>query len=134
MKPRRSLIKLLIGSVIAGIIIKYAAPPGADPVPLIGQFLRDLILNHTITHIPYEFFKVDILLWFIIFLLIALIPFMFALFSGVWGFLTYLCGFLSGYLIIGGLFYTDEFLYLIAGILCLGLGILSALYGEFIKG
>jgi hypothetical protein len=134
MKPRRSLIKLLIGSVIAGIIIKYAAPLGADPVPLIGQFLRDLILNHTITHIPYEFFKVDILLWFIIFLLIALIPFMFALFSGVWGFLTYLCGFLSGYLIIGGLFHTEEFLYLIAGILCLGLGILSALYGEFIKG
>ena len=85
-------------------------------------------------HIPYEFFKVDILLWFIIFLLIALIPFMFALFSGVWGFLTYLCGFLSGYVIIGGLFYTADFLYLMAGILCLGLGILSALYGEFIKG
>ncbi len=134
MKPRRSLIKLLIGSIIAGIIIKYAAPQGADPVPLIGQFFRDLIFNHTITRIPYEIFKVEILLWLIILLLIALVPFMFALFSGVWGFLTYLCGFLSGYLMIGGLFYTADFLYLIAGILCLGLGIISALYGEFIKG
>jgi hypothetical protein len=133
MKPRRSLIKLLIGSIIAGIIIKYAAPKGADPVPLIGQFFRDLIFHHTITHIPYEIFKVEILLWLIIFLLIALVPFMFALFSGAWGFLTYLCGFLSGYLMIGGLFYTADFLYLMAGILCLGLGILSALYGEFIK-
>jgi len=134
MKPRSSLIKLLIGSFIAGIIVKYAAPPGADPVPLVGQFFRDLIMNHTLIPIPYEIFKVDILLWFIILLLIALIPFMFALFSGVWGFLTYLCGFLSGYLMIGGLFFTSEFVYLIAGILCLGLGILSALYGQFIEG
>jgi hypothetical protein len=133
MKSRTSLIKLLLGSLISGIIIKYAAPAGADPVPLIGQFFRDLIFSHTLTHIPYEFFKVDILLWFILLLLIALVPFMFALFSGVWGFLTYLCGFLGGYLIIGGLFITPEFFYLVAGILCLGLGILSALYGEFIK-
>jgi len=134
MKAKRSLIKLLLGSLISGIIIKSAAPPGADPVPLVGQFFRDLILSHTITHIPYDFFKVDILLWFILFLLIALVPFLFALFSGVWGFLTYLCGFLGGYLIIGGLFFTPDFLSLIAGILCLGLGILAALYGEFIKG
>jgi hypothetical protein len=134
MKPRRSLIKLLIGSIIAGIIIKYAAPKGADPVPLIGQFFRDLIFNHTITHIPYEIFKVDILLWLIILLLIALVPLMFALFSGVWGFLTYLCGFLSGYLIIGSPLYTPDYFSLVAGILCLGLGIISALYGEFIKG
>jgi len=133
MKPRRSLIRLLIGSVIAGIIIKYAAPSGADPVPLIGQFIRDLVLTHTLTQIPYDFFRVDILLWFIIFLLIALIPFMFALFSGVWGFLTYLCGFLSGYLIVGGLIITPDSLALVAGILCLGLGVLSALYGEFIR-
>jgi len=135
MKPRRSLIKLLIGSVIAGIIIKYAAQitgPGADPIPLVGMFFRDLIFNQTFTHIQYAF-NVANLLWLIIFLLIALVPFMFALFSGIWGFLTYLCGFLSGYLIIGGLFVNSDILYLIAGILCLGLGILSALYGEFIK-
>jgi hypothetical protein len=125
MKPRRSLIKLLLGSVIAGILIRYAAPPGADPVPLIGQFLREAIFNHTITTIPYEFFKVEILLWFIIFLLVALVPFMFALFSGVWGFLTYLGGFLTGYLL------TPD--YWFVGILCFAVGLMSALYGQYIR-
>ncbi len=134
MKPRRSLLKLLIGSFIAGMLIKYAAPAGADPVPLIGRFLRDLIFSQTITSIQYAFFNVNTLLWLIILLLIALIPFMFALFSGVWGFLTYLCGFLSGYLIVGSLVTVPDFFTLVAAILCLALGILSALYGEFIKG
>jgi len=133
MKPRRSLIKLLVGSLIAGILIKYAAPPGADPVPLIGGFLRELIFSHTITSVQYAFFNVNTLLWLIILLLIALIPFMFALFSGVWGFLTYVCGFLSGYLAIGSLLTAPDFFTLVAAILCLAMGILSALYGEFIK-
>lgn len=137
MKPRRSLIKLLFGSLIAGIIIKYAAQisgPGTDPVPLIGQFFKDLIFNQTLTKIPYDVFKVGTLLWLIIFLLIALVPFMFALFSGVWGFLTYLSGFLSGYLIINGYFFTSDYFSLLVGIFCFVLGIMSALYGEFIKG
>ena len=136
MKPRRSLVKLLFGSLIAGIIIKYAAQiagPGTDPVPLISQFLKDLILNQTLTSIPYDLFTVGTLLWLIIFLLIALIPFLFALFSGVWGFLTYLSGFLSGYLVISGYFFTSDYLSLLAGIFCFVLGIMSALYGEFIK-
>ncbi|MDD1661866.1 MAG: hypothetical protein LUQ49_05330 [Methanomicrobiales archaeon] len=126
MKPRRSLIKLLLGSVIAGIIIRYAAPAGADPVPLIGQFLRELIFNHTLTTVQYAFFNVNTLLWLIILLLIALVPFMFALFSGIWGFLTYICGFLSGY------FFTGD--YWIVGIICIAMGLMAALYGEFIKG
>lgn len=125
MKPRRSLIKLLLGSVIAGILIRYAAPPGADPVPLIGEFLRELILNHTITSIQYAFVNVNTLLWFIAFLLIALVPFMFALFSGVWGFLTYVCGFLCGYLLTAD--------YWIVAVLCIAMGIMSALYGEFLS-
>jgi len=128
MQPRRSLIKLLFGSLIAGIIIRYAAQiagPGTDPVPLASQFLKDLIFSHTITAIPYEIFRVNTLLFLIIFLLIALIPFMFAIFSGIWGFLTYLCGFLSGY------FLTPE--YWFVGLLCLALGVMSALYGEFIR-
>jgi hypothetical protein len=136
MKPRRSLIKLLLGSLIAGIIIKYAAQiagPGTDPVPLLGQFLRDLILSHTFARIPYDVFKVGTLLWLIVFLLIALVPFMFALFSGVWGFLTYLSGFLSGYLATSGYFFTSDYLSLLAGLFCFVLGIMSALYGEFIK-
>jgi len=135
MKPRRSLIKLLIGSFIAGIIIKYAAQimgPGTDPVPLLGLFLRDLIINQTITKIPYDVFQVNTLLWLIIFLLIALVPFMFALFSGVWGFLTYLSGFLSGYLVVSGYFINPDLLSLLAGIFCLALGLMAALYGEFI--
>jgi hypothetical protein len=126
MKPRKSLMKLLLGSVIAGILIRYAAPPGADPVPLIGQFLRELIFNHTVTTIQYAFFNVNTLLWLIILLLIALVPFMFALFSGVWGFLTYICGFLFGY------FLTAD--YWIVGILCIAMGIMSALYGEYLRG
>ncbi|MDD1665684.1 MAG: hypothetical protein LUQ32_10035 [Methanomicrobiales archaeon] len=126
MKPRRSLLKLLLGSVIAGVIIRYAAPAGADPVPLIGQFLRELIINHTLTTVQYAFFNVNTLLWLIILLLIALVPFMFALFSGVWGFLTYLGGFLTGYLL------TPD--YWFVGILCFAVGLMSALYGEFIKG
>jgi len=125
MKPRKSLIKLLLGSVIAGIIIRYAAPAGADPVPLIGNFLRELIFNHTITTIQYAFFNVNTLLWLIILLLIALVPFMFALFSGVWGFLTYICGFLFGYLLTAD--------YWIAGVICLAMGIMSALYGEYLR-
>ncbi|HVP24763.1 MAG TPA: hypothetical protein VMS81_02145 [Methanomicrobiales archaeon] len=136
MKPRRSLIKLLIGSIIAGIIIKYAAQiagPDTDPVPLIGQFFQDLIVNQTLTRIPYNFFNVNTLLWLIIFLLIALVPFMFALFSGIWGFLTYLSGFLGGYLLVSGYLFTPDFLTLIAGIFCVVLGIMAALYGDFIK-
>jgi hypothetical protein len=136
MEPRRSLIKLLLGSLIAGIIIKYAAQiagPGTDPVPLLGQFLRDLIFSHTFTRIPYDVFKVGTLLWLIVFLLIALVPFMFALFSGIWGFLTYLSGFLSGYLVTSGYFFTSDYLSLLAGLFCFVLGIMSALYGEFIK-
>ena len=125
MKPRKSLIKLLLGSVIAGILIRYAAPPGADPVPLIGQFLRELIFNHTITTVQYAFFNVNTLLWLIILLLIALVPFMFALFSGVWGFLTYICGFFFGY------FLTPD--YWIVGIVCIAMGIMSALYGEYLS-
>jgi hypothetical protein len=125
MKPRRSLIKLLLGSVIAGILIRYAAPVGADPVPLIGQFLRELFFNHTITTIRYTFFDVNTLFWLIILLLIALVPFMFALFSGVWGFLTYLGGFLSGYLL------TPD--YWFVGILCFAVGLMSALYGQYIR-
>jgi hypothetical protein len=105
MKPRRSLIKLLFGSIIAGIIVKYAAPAGVDPVPL---------------------------LWLIILLLIALVPFMFALFSGIWGFFTYLSGFLSGYLMVSG-YFSSDLIVLGVGIFCLILGIMSALYGEFIK-
>ena len=127
-------MKLLFGSLIAGIIIKYAAPEGADPVPLIGTFLKDLILNHTLTKIPYNFFNVGTLSWIIIFLLIALVPFMFALFSGVWGFLTYVSGFLSGYLVVSGFFFTSDFLSLVAGVFCFVLGLMAALYGEFIKG
>ncbi|HTY53396.1 MAG TPA: hypothetical protein VMB35_09425 [Methanomicrobiales archaeon] len=134
MKAKRSLMKLLFGSLIAGIIIKYAAPEGADPVPLIGTFLKDLILNHTLTKIPYNFFNVGTLSWIIIFLLIALVPFMFALFSGVWGFLTYVSGFLSGYLVVSGFFFTSDFLSLVAGVFCFVLGLMAALYGEFIKG
>jgi hypothetical protein len=137
MKPKRSLVKLLMGSVISGIIIKYAAQmagPNTDPVPLIAQFLRDLILNQTFTKIPYDVFNVNTLLWLIILLLIALVPFMFALFSGTWGFLTYLSGFLSGYLIVSGYFIIPDFFTLVAGIFCLMLGVMSALYGEFIKG
>jgi hypothetical protein len=136
MKPKRSLIKLLIGSIISGIIIKYAAQmagPNTDPVPLIAQFLRDLILNHTFTQIPYDVFNVNTLIWLIIFLLIALVPFMFALFSGTWGFLTYLSGFLSGYLMVSGYFFVPDFFTLLAGIFCLMLGLMSALYGEFIR-
>jgi hypothetical protein len=132
MKPRRSLIKLLFGSIIAGIIVKYAAPAGVDPVPLIGQFFRDLILNQTLTRIPLDFFRVDALLWLIILLLIALVPFMFALFSGIWGFFTYLSGFLSGYLMVSG-YFSSDLIVLGVGIFCLILGIMSALYGEFIK-
>ena len=119
-------MKLLLGSVIAGILIRYAAPPGADPVPLIGQFLRELIFNHTVTTIQYAFFNVNTLLWLIILLLIALVPFMFALFSGVWGFLTYICGFFFGY------FLTAD--YWIVGIICIAMGIMSALYGEYLRG
>jgi hypothetical protein len=131
MKPKRSLIKLLLGSIIAGIIVKYAAPEGVDPIPLIGAFLRDLIFHQTLTRIPMDFFKVNTLLWLIILLLIALVPFMFALFSGIWGFLTYLSGFLSGYLMVSG-YLTPDTLTLIAGIFCLVLGLMSALYGEYI--
>jgi len=129
MQATRSLVKLLFGSIIAGIIIRYAAQvagDGTDPVPLVGQFLRDLVFSHTLTAIPYNFFNVNTLLWLIIFLLIALIPFMFALFSGVWGFLTYICGFLAGY------FFTPD--YWIVGVLCLAMGVMAALYGQFIKG
>jgi len=136
MKAKRSLIKLLVGSIISGIIIKYAAQiagPDTDPVPLITQFLRDLILNQTLTRIPYNVFTVNTLLWLIIFLLIALVPFMFALFSGTWGFLTYLAGFLGGYLLVSGYFFTSDFLTLIAGIFCIALGIMAALYGEYIS-
>jgi hypothetical protein len=125
MKPRRSLIKLLIGSVIAGILIRYAAPAGADPVPLVGQFLRDLIFTRTLTQVPYDIFQVSILLWFILFLLIALVPFTFALFSGAWGFLTYVCGFLCGYLLTAD--------YWIVAVLCIAMGTMSALYGQFIS-
>ena len=131
MQPKRSLMKLLVGSVIAGIIVKYAAQmagPGTDPVPLIGQFLRELIVNQSLTTIQYAFFNVNTLLWLIIFLLIALVPFMFALFSGIWGFLTYLSGFLAGYLMVGG-----ELSFLI-GVVCLLLGIITALYGQYLKG
>jgi len=131
MKPKRSLMKLLVGSFIAGVIIKYAAQmvgAGTDPVPLIGQFLRELILYQTITTIQYAFFNVNNLLWLIIFLLIALVPFMFALFQGIWGFFTYLSGFLAGYLIISG-----DFSFVV-GIVCLALGIIAALYGQYIKG
>ena len=123
-------MKLLVGSVIAGIIIRYAAQiagPGTDPVPFIGQFVMELVVNQTITTIQYAL-KVNTLLWLIIFLLIALVPFMFALFSGVWGFLTYLSGFLSGYLLVSGGFA------LIIGVICLALGIMAALYGQYIKG
>ncbi len=135
MKARRSLIKLLLGSLIAGVLIKYAAEvigPEVDPVPLIGQFLRDLIINQTLTRIPYNFFNEGTLMWLILFLLIALVPFMFALFSGIWGFLTYLAGFLSGYLVIS-YFFDAGLLYLLVGIFCFVLGIMAALYGEFIK-
>ncbi|MDD1658797.1 MAG: hypothetical protein LUP92_00860 [Methanomicrobiales archaeon] len=124
-------MKLLVGSFIAGIIIKYAAQmagPGTDPVPLIGQFFRELVVNQSVTTIQYAFFNVNTLLWLIIFLLIALVPFMFALFSGVWGFLTYLSGFLAGYLIVSGNFS------FIIGIVCLLLAIMAALYGQYIKG
>jgi len=124
-------MKLLVGSVIAGIIVKYAAQmagPGTDPVPLIGQFFRELIVNQSLTTIQYAFFNVNTLLWLIIFLLIALVPFMFALFSGIWGFLTYLSGFLAGYLMVGG-----EFSFLI-GVVCLLLGIITALYGQYLAG
>ncbi|MDD1661205.1 MAG: hypothetical protein LUQ49_01935 [Methanomicrobiales archaeon] len=131
MQPKRSLMKLLVGSFIAGIIIKYAAQmagPGTDPVPLIGQFFRELVVNQSVTTIQYAFFNVNTLLWLIIFLLIALVPFMFALFSGVWGFLTYLSGFLAGYLIVSGN------LSFVIGIVCLLLSIMAALYGQYIKG
>ena len=124
-------MKLLVGSVIAGIIVKYAAQmagPGTDPVPLVGQFFRELIVNQSLTTIQYAFFNVNTLLWLIIFLLIALVPFMFALFSGIWGFLTYLSGFLAGYLMVGG-----EFSFLI-GVVCLLLGIITALYGQYLAG
>ena len=124
-------MKLLVGSVIAGIIVKYAAQmagPGTDPVPLIGQFLRELIVNQSLTTIQYAFFNVNTLLWLIIFLLIALVPFMFALFQGIWGFFTYLSGFLAGYLVISGGFSV------VIGIVCLVIGIVAALYGQFIKG
>ena len=130
MEAKRSLMKLLVGSVIAGIIIKYAAQmagPGPDPVPLIGQFFRELVVNQSLTTIQYSFFNVNTLLWLIILLLIALVPFMFALFSGVWGFLTYLSGFLGGYLIISGNFS------FVIGIICLVLGAMAALYGTYIK-
>ena len=131
MQAKRSLMKLLAGSVIAGIIIKYAAQiagPGTDPVPLIGEFFRELVINQSLTTIQYAFFNVNTLLWLIVFLLIALIPFMFALFSGIWGFLTYLSGFLAGYLLLsGGLSF-------VVGTICLVLGIMAAMYGQYIKG
>ncbi|HVN65027.1 MAG TPA: hypothetical protein VMT31_00225 [Methanomicrobiales archaeon] len=130
MEPKRSLMRLLVGSVIAGIIIKYAAQmagPGTDPVPLVGQFFREIVVNQSLTTIQYPFFNVNTLLWLIILLLIALVPFMFALFSGVWGFLTYLSGFLGGYLIVSGNFS------FVIGIICLALGIMAALYGTYIK-
>jgi hypothetical protein len=50
---------------------------------------------------------------------------MFALFSGVWGFLTYICGFFFGY------FLTPD--YWIVGIVCIAMGIMSALYGEYLS-
>ncbi|HMA05062.1 MAG TPA: hypothetical protein VKO45_03960 [Methanomicrobiales archaeon] len=136
MKPKRSLVKLLLGSIISGIIIKYAAQiagPDTDPVPLIGQFFRDLIFSQTLTRIPYDIFKVNTLLWLIIFLLIALVPFMFALFAGTWGFLTYVAGFLGGYLLVSGYFFASDFLTLVAGLFCVALGLVTALYGEYIK-
>ncbi len=136
MKPKRSLIKLLIGSIISGIIVKYAAQiagPDTDPVPLIGEFFRDLVVNQSLTRITYNFFTVNTLLWLIILLLIALVPFMFALFSGTWGFLTYLSGFLGGYLLVSGYLFTSDFLTLIAGIFCVVLGILASLYGDYIR-
>ncbi|MDD1660232.1 MAG: hypothetical protein LUQ62_03405 [Methanomicrobiales archaeon] len=124
MRPRNALVKLLAGSVIAGLVIRYASRPGEDLVTLFLDSLASAIAQRTPQILGPQFFTTDVLLQLIFLLLIALAPLMFAFFLGRWGVATYLTGFFAGY------FATLNSWPL--ALLFLFLSVLSVLYGEYI--
>jgi hypothetical protein len=124
MRARNALVKLLAGSLIAGLAIRYASPPGGDLLTLVAYAVRSALTQQAPQILGPEFFTTDVLLQLVFLLLIALAPLMFAIFLGRWGVATYLTGFFGGY------FATLETWPL--SLVFLVLSVLSVLYGEYI--
>lgn len=123
MRARNALVKLLAGSLIAGLVIRYASPQGEDLIALILDAAKSAIAQQAPQVLGPQFFTTDVLLQLVFLLLIALAPLMFAIFLGRWGVATYLAGFFTGY------FATMNGWPL--ALVFLILSVLSVLYGEF---
>jgi hypothetical protein len=124
MRARNALVKLLAGSVIAGLVIRYASRPGEDLLTLFLDSLASAVAQRTPQVLGPQFFTSDVLLQLFFLLLIAFAPLIFAFFLGKWGVATYVTGFFAGY------FATLNGWPL--ALLFLLLSVASVLYGEYI--
>ena len=124
MRLRNALAKLLAGSIIAGLVIRYASPPGEDVLTLFLDSIASAIAQRTPQVLGPEFFTTGVLLQLVILLIIAFAPLLFAFILGRWGIATYLTGFFAGY-------FATLATWPLA-LLFLLLAVASVLYGEYI--
>jgi hypothetical protein len=118
------LVKLLAGSIIAGLVIRYASRPGEDLVTLFLDSIASAISQKSPQILGPQFFTTGVLLQLVILLIIAFAPLLFAFFLGRWGIATYLTGFMTG-------FFATLATWPLA-LLFLLLAAASVLYGEYI--
>ena len=126
MRPRNALVNLLAGSIIAGLVIRYASRPGEDLDTLFMDSFSSFIAQRSPQVLGPGFFTTDVLLLLVILLIIAFAPLLFAIFLGRWGIATYLTGFFTGYFATASTWPLALLFMLLAAA--------SVLYGEYMAG
>jgi hypothetical protein len=132
MKILDRLMKLLLASAVAGVLMRYAIPRDTDVVSYAGDALFQLVVNHRMLIPEGGGFTPDTMLALAI-LPIALIPLLYAAIVGRWGILSFFMGFCTGYA-VADFSRTGNLLLLVVGLVVFASGVLIVLYARSIRG
>jgi len=128
MKILDRLMKLLLASAVAGVLMRYAIPRDTDLFSFAWDALVQIVVNRRIVMPDGGGFTTEMMLALAI-VPIALIPLLYAAIVGKWGVGSFVLGFCSGYAVTDFI-RTDNFLLLVAGLVVFAFGVLMVLYAR----
>lgn len=125
------LMKLLLASLVAGAMMRYAVPAEMDIFTLSLDFTYNLVYLQHVGLSPGMTVPGDYTISLMI-LPVAVAPLIYAAFSGKWAVLTYLLGFFAGYLMTDYLLLAS-LLTLLVGVAIFATGFFAVLYTRSLK-
>ena len=131
MKLLDRLMKLLLASAVAGVLMRYAIPRDTDLFTFAWDAVVQLLVNQRVVTPGGSGFSTDMMLALAI-VPIALIPLIYAVIVGKWGVCSFFLGFCAGYAVTDFL-RTDNLILLIVGLFIFACGILVVLYARSIR-